>query len=54
MCYDSGMNNKIYVVKKVIVANSINDALSKEKTAQIIDISLSEFSLGKWADTIDP
>lgn len=48
------MNNKIYVVKKVIVANSTNDALSREKTAQIVDISLSEFSLSKWADTIDP
>lgn len=47
------MNNKIYVVKKVIVANSINDALSKEKTAQIIDVSLSEFSLGKWAEGIE-
>lgn len=47
------MNNKIYVVKKVIVANSINDALVKEKTAQIIDVSLSESSLGKWADSIE-
>lgn len=41
---------KIYVVRKYVVANSVEDALEKEKNAKVDDCWMEEQTQKHWLD----
>jgi hypothetical protein len=45
---------KIYVVSKFVIAHSVTDAIEKEKKLPVDNVSLSEYSLGQWAEIESP
>jgi len=41
---------KIYVVTKFVIAHSTVDAIEKEKKQPVDNVSISDYSLGQWAE----